>query len=347
MGFSPARPRGRAAKPTVGRRAAPRWKATDRGGRLVSDPATRQDTGSVRPDTPARPAAGARALIQLLRPRQWTKNALLFAALVFSENLFDARMLAIALAAFASFCLISSSVYVVNDLADAERDRIHPTKRFRPIAAGAVSVGTSLALAGLLTALGLAASFWIRPEFGLIVVAYLGLSHFYSFAGKNVVILDTLLIASGFVLRAAAGAVAIDVPASGWFIICTLFAALFIALCKRKAELLSLEGGGSRHRPVLAQYSSTSLTVLIAVSMAAVLMSYSLYVIDARGAAAMKLDALSLTLPFVLYGVFRYYWLVEQSGEGGSPEETLLRDRGIRIAVLGFVGLAVAAYYLP
>ncbi len=311
----------------------------------MTDPATRRQMPAGRPGTPARSVSGPRAVVGLLRPRQWIKNALLLAALVFSENLFDPRMFATALAAFLSFCLISSSVYVVNDLVDSERDRVHPTKRLRAIAAGDVSPRAAATLALLLTAAGLAASFWIRPQFGLIAVTYLALSHFYSFGGKNVVILDTLLIASGFVLRAVAGAAAIDVVASGWFVICTLFAALFIALCKRKAELLSLEGGGSRHRPVLAEYSSTSLTVLISVSMSAVLMSYALYVIDARDGAAVEMRALELTLPFVLYGVFRYYWLVEKGGAGGSPEEILFRDRGIGIALLGFLALAMSAYY--
>ncbi len=313
----------------------------------MTDPAIRDPVRAASRLTAAPPTSAASALAGLLRPRQWSKNGLLFVALVFSENLFEPALALTAFAAFLTFCALSSSVYVVNDWVDAERDRLHPTKRFRPIAAGNVSLRGAAVLAIALTAAGLGASFWINSALGFAALTYIGLSHFYSFVGKNVVILDVLLVASGFVIRAVAGALAIGVATSGWLIVFTLFAALFIALCKRKAELRTLQDAGAAHRPVLAHYSGATLSALISASMSAVLMSYALYVIDHRGGASAAFHPLELTLPFVLYGVFRYYWLVETAGEGGSPELLLLSDRGLRAAVVGFALVAVASFYGP
>jgi 4-hydroxybenzoate polyprenyltransferase len=194
-------------------------------------------------------------VLRLLRPRQWIKNLLLFAALVFARQLFVPRSVALACLAFVAFCLASSSVYVVNDLVDAERDRFHPEKRARPIAAGVVAPRAAALLAALLTAAALAAAFWIGRGFGAAVVVYLGASHFYSLAGKNVVVLDVMLVAAGFVIRAVAGALAIRVPYSDWFVLCTLFLAMFIAFSKRRAELVACGDGAARSRPVLALYT--------------------------------------------------------------------------------------------
>ncbi len=283
-------------------------------------------------------------MLRLLRPKQWTKNLLLFAALLFAEKLLDPASALQALLAFLAFCLASSSVYVVNDLVDVERDRAHPEKRHRPIASGQVSPGAATALALALTAAALALAFWLGRPFGAITVLYLGLSHFYSFVGKNIVLLDTLLVAIGFVVRAVAGALAIDVPFSDWFVLCTLFVALFVSLSKRKAELLA--GGDSvGSRPVLEKYTVGSLTAFTGTSMAAAVISYSLYAQDVVEGAADERRLLILTVPFVIIAVFRYYLLVENAGAGEKPEEILLTDRPLQISMLGFVAVAFAAFY--
>jgi 4-hydroxybenzoate polyprenyltransferase len=281
-----------------------------------------------------------------MRPRQWTKNLLLFAALIFAKELFVAESVTLAVLAFVAFCLASSSVYVVNDLLDAERDRRHPEKRDRPIASGAVSPWNAGVLAGLLTIASLALAFWINPEFGGAVVLYILLSHFYSLMGKNVVILDVLLVAFGFVIRAIAGALAILVPISDWFILCTAFLALFLAVTKRKSELVSLKDDAADARLVLAHYTQTSLNTYIAVTMAATLICYGLYVLDFQRAAGEHSRLLMLTFPVVVFGVFRYHHLAETDGKGDKPEEILLSDRPIQICGLAFSILAVIALYL-
>lgn len=283
-------------------------------------------------------------MLRLLRPKQWTKNLLLFAALLFAEKLLDPSAVLEALLAFVAFCLASSSVYVVNDLVDVERDRAHPEKRHRPLASGQVSQGKALVLTLALTGSSLALAFWLGRPFGTATVVYLCLSHFYSFVGKNIVLLDTLLVALGFVLRAVAGALAIEVPYSDWFVLCTLFVALFIALSKRKAELLA-GGDTSGSRPVLEHYTVGALTAFTGTSMAAAVISYSLYVQDVVGRSGEELRLLIFTVPFVIIAIFRYYLLVENAGAGEKPEEILLTDRPLQISALGFVLVVVAAFY--
>jgi 4-hydroxybenzoate polyprenyltransferase len=283
-------------------------------------------------------------VLRLLRPKQWTKNLLLFAALVFARRLLDPAAVLEACLAFVAFCLASSSVYVANDLVDVERDRAHPEKRHRPIASGEVSRGAALLLALLLTAAALALALVLGSGFTAAVAVYLVLSHFYTFVGKNIVLLDTLLVAIGFVLRAVAGALAIAVPFSDWFVLCTLFVALFIALSKRKAELLA-GGDTSGSRPVLAHYTVEALTAFTGTSMAAAVISYSLYVQDAVERFGHELRVLVFTVPIVIVAIFRYYLLVENAGAGEKPEEILLGDRPLQLAALGFVLVAVAAFY--
>ena len=307
-----------------------------------------------RRDGVSRSASGAeashvgtpRALLRLMRPTQWMKNLLLFAALVFAKKLFAADALALAILGFAGFCLASSSVYIVNDLLDAERDRLHPDKRHRPIAAGVVTPGLAAGLAMVLTTAALALSFWIGPRFGTAVSIYLGLTHFYSAVGKGIVILDVMLIASGFVVRAVAGALAIDVPSSDWFIVCTLFLALFLALSKRKAEMAALDESAARIRPVLESYTKSSLDAFTATSMAAALISYALYVLNLQKQPEADFSLLWLTVPFVLFALFRYHLLVETGGYGEKPEEVALHDRPFQVCVLGFALAAIVALYL-
>jgi 4-hydroxybenzoate polyprenyltransferase len=281
-------------------------------------------------------------VLRLLRPRQWTKNALLFAALVFAEKLFVPEALLHASLAFVCFCLASSSAYVVNDLVDAPRDRQHPEKKSRPIASGEVGRQPALLLAVGLTAAALALAAALGARFLGAVLVYLAFTHFYSFVGKNVAILDVMLVSAGFVIRAVAGALAIPVPWSDWFVLCTLFLALFLALSKRRAELLRAGEAARLARPVLAAYTPGTLAAFTATSMAAALITYALYV----HAVLEKYPWLSLTLPFVMFGLFRYQLLVETRGLGEKPEDVVFEDHPFQVCLAGFAAVALAALYL-
>jgi 4-hydroxybenzoate polyprenyltransferase len=282
-------------------------------------------------------------VLRLVRPRQWTKNLLVFAAPLFAGKLFEAGPAIQACVAFASFCLLASSTYALNDVLDADRDRQHPGKARRPVASGALSPIAALTVSAACACAGLLLAAAVNGAFVGAGLAYLALTLFYSALGKNVPVLDILLIASGFLVRAVAGALAVTVPSSSWFLACTLFAAVFVALCKRKAELSTLAGDATRHRPVLAAYTPAMLQTLIGASMAAVLLSFTLYVFDVRARADVQFHPLELTLPCVLYGLFRYYLLVETRGLGGSPEEVLLADRGIQLAGVLFVVVSLVS----
>jgi 4-hydroxybenzoate polyprenyltransferase len=283
-------------------------------------------------------------VLRLLRPKQWTKNLLLFAAPFFAGRLLQPADAALALLGFVAFCLASSSVYVVNDWVDVERDRLHPEKRQRPIASGRISPTAALVLAVALTlaALGLAA--WLGPGFLGIALLYVVLSHFYSFVGKHIVVFDTLLVAIGFVIRAVAGAIAIDVDFSDWFVLCTLFVALFISVSKRRAELVA-GGDALGSREVLNHYTEASLTAFTVTAMAAAILSYSLYVQDVLEKAGAHRRLLLLTVPLVIAAIFRYFLLVERDGAGEKPEEILLSDRPLQLAMAGFLVVAVLAFY--
>ena len=283
-------------------------------------------------------------MLGLLRPKQWTKNLLVFAAPLFAERLFEPAALAVTCLAFLAFCSASSSCYVVNDLVDVERDRRHPEKRNRAIASGRISRGAAGGVAAALTAVALALSFWIGPDFGAAVLIYIGITHFYSFAGKNIVVLDIVLVASGFVLRAVAGALAIEVPYSDWFVLCTFFVALFIAVSKRTGEHRAA-GVQSETRPVLVAYGEGALRAFTITAMAAAVISYSLWGQDQLAETHDEARLLLLTVPFVIFAIFRYHLLVEHGEAGEKPEETLLTDRGLQLSILGFLLVALAAFY--
>jgi 4-hydroxybenzoate polyprenyltransferase len=282
------------------------------------------------------------ALIRILRPRQWPKNLLVFAAAIFANELFVPASASLAALAFVAFCLASSSVYVINDLMDAEVDRRHPVKRARPIAAGEIGTGTAIWLAAALTvgALGLAAA--INVPFAIAIVVYIALVHFYSIVGKHIVIFDVMLVAAGFVLRTVGGALAIEVPSSDWFVLCTFFAALFLALSKRRAEMISKEGDSAWHRSVIGEYSESTLATYTTTAIAATAITYSLYAID----SAALFPLLPLTVPFVLFAVFRYHHLVETAGLGERPEDVFFRDRTFQVCVLAFLVVSMMAIYL-
>jgi 4-hydroxybenzoate polyprenyltransferase len=284
-------------------------------------------------------------LVVSLRPAQWTKNLIIFAALMFGGRLLDPGAVASATAAFAIFCLLSGTVYLINDVADREADRRHPIKKRRPIASGAIPVPVALGTAAVLGSVALALAFWMRPLFGVLAASYLGLLALYTGPLKHVVIIDVLTIAIGFVLRAAAGAVVIGVPISHWLYVLTILLALFLALSKRRHELVLLADGARGHRKILQEYSPYLLDQMISVVTASTIVGYAFYTVSPETVAKFGTDLLGLTLPFPLYGIFRYLYLVHQKEGGGSPAEMLLTDRPLLVCVaLWALAVAIIIY---
>lgn len=275
-----------------------------------------------------------------MRPGQWLKNAVIFAALVFSQNLGDPGLALNSLLAFALFCLLSSSVYLVNDIADRERDRAHPLKRARPIAAGRLKAGTAGLAAAVLGGGALAGAWLLAPGFGAVAAAYAALMAAYSLFLRRVVIADVFAIAAGFVLRAAAGAEAIGVPISDWLLVCVVMLALFLALAKRRQELAAAGGAEDGSRPVLGQYSERLLDQMMAVAASGAVVCYSLYTLWPETVARLGTPDLKYTVPLVLFGIFRYLFLVYEKREGERPERTLLADPWMLGDILAYGALA-------
>jgi len=293
--------------------------------------------GEVRTD--ARPVAWN--VIRSLRPEQWTKNLIIFGGLLFGQRLFDFRSVVLATAGFAVFCALSGVVYLLNDVADRDADRRHPLKRRRPIASGELATSTALVAAGIIGIAALAVSFALHTEFGFLATAYVALLAFYSGPLKHVVIVDVLTIAIGFVLRAAAGAAVIDVPISNWLLYITILGALFLALSKRRHELVLLADDATSHRPILQEYTPYLLDQMISVVTASTLVAYAFYTVNPETVEKFHTTRLALTLPFLLYGIFRYLYLVHQKEGGGSPAAMLLNDRPLLVCV-ALWALAVA-----
>ena len=285
-------------------------------------------------------------LIISLRPDQWTKNLIVFAALVFAVKLFDPAALALASAAFLIFCALSGSVYLINDVSDREADRRHPLKRLRPIASGALGAGTALGWAVGLSVVALAAAYALRPLFAVAAAAYLALFALYTHTLKHVVILDVMSIAIGFVLRAVAGGLVIGVPVSDWLLVCTILLALFLGLAKRRHEITALADGASGHRRILEEYDPYLLDQMIAIVAAATLVVYIIYCASPDTAERFGTHLLVLTTPFPIYGIFRYLYLVHQKDEGGNPTWLLLNDRPLLADVLLWIVASVAVLYL-
>jgi 4-hydroxybenzoate polyprenyltransferase len=299
-----------------------------------------------RPLAATAPALPVTGLIVSMRPEQWTKNLIVFAALIFGRKLMDPAAVGLSLAAFFVFCALAGAVYLLNDVSDREADRQHPIKSRRPIAAGDVSPAAALITAAVIALIALAAAWWVRPEFALIAAAYLALFAGYSRVLKHVVILDVLTIAIGFVLRAAAGAVVIQVPFSHWLLVCTILGALFLGLCKRRHELTLLATGATGHRRILEEYSPYLLDQMIGVVTASTLMAYIIYCTSPDTIEKFGTDGLVLTTPFPIYGIFRYLYLVHKRGSG-TPTDVLLTDRPI-VVCIALWGLAViAVIYRP
>jgi 4-hydroxybenzoate polyprenyltransferase len=278
-----------------------------------------------------------RAAVVALRPRQWLKNLLVFAGLVFAAKLGDAGRWLEALAAFGAYCAISSAAYLVNDLRDREDDRLHPVKRARPIARGELSPRGAVMLAAGLAAVALVLAGVLGRLSVAFLLAFAALQAAYTLSLKHVVLLDVLVIGSLFVIRAAAGAAAVDVRISPWLLLCTALLALFLALAKRRGELVLVGAQHTPGRPVLEGYSLELVDQLVAIVAASTVIAYSLYTLTARDS-----KALLATVPFVIFGVFRYLLLVHRDEIGEEPEQVLLTDLPIIVAVAGWIVTAAA-----
>jgi 4-hydroxybenzoate polyprenyltransferase len=280
-----------------------------------------------------------------LRPGQWTKNLFVFPALVFAQRLNDPGAVLRAAIAFAVFCVLSGAVYLVNDVFDREQDRRHPLKKDRPVASGHLSVSLALTAAGVLGLAGLGTAFALGLPFFSTAVAYVAMMSSYSAFLKHIVIVDVLTIAGGFTLRAAAGAAAIAVPISHWLLVCTTLLALFIALSKRRHELTLLTVTATDHRPILDDYTPYLLDQMISVVTASTLIAYAFYTISPETTAKFGTDLLSLTIPFPLYGIFRYLYLVHRRDLGGSPADLVINDRPLLVCVALWVLSVILIIY--
>jgi len=289
-----------------------------------------------------------RDLWQLMRPTQWSKNLVVFAALIFAKHLFNRTDVLLVSCGFLAFCLTASAAYVMNDLRDCERDRQHPLKSLRPLPAGRVRRGTAVVFAVTLLTAGLSTALALGLGFGSLVVVYFVLQVAYTFWLKEAVILDVMAIAAGFVIRAAAGGVIIAVPVSPWLIICTFLLALFLGFSKRRHELILLEGRATDHRASLKEYSPYFLDQMIAVVTASTVVAYAIWTVSPEIREKLGTEKLYLTIPFVLFGIFRYLYLVHQREEGGNPTQLLLSDRPLLVDVLlWIITAAVLLYWKP
>jgi 4-hydroxybenzoate polyprenyltransferase len=278
-------------------------------------------------------------LLKSLRPTQWTKNAFIFAALIFDVKLFQLEPLIKTIIGFVLLCAISGAVYLINDLVDIDKDRQHPTKKHRPIPSGQVPFRVAFIIAILIPALALPLSFILNFYFGIIITAYLLLQIAYSFKLKNIVIIDVLTIAAGFVLRVAAGVALVEAERfSPWLYVFTVLLALFLGLGKRREELALLKDQAANARTILNEYNLPFLDEMMAVVTAGTVMTYSFYTFSAPNLPDNHM--MMLTIPFVIYGIFRYLYVIHVQGNGGAPDEVLLTDRPLQISIVLF-GLSV------
>jgi 4-hydroxybenzoate polyprenyltransferase len=292
-----------------------------------------------------------RGLVTELRPRQWTKNLVLFAGLVFSKGATDPSLAMKSLLGFICFCLGSGAIYIINDITDREKDRLHPVKCKRPIASGELSPATAGGWAVALIVFSVALAFYLGTSFLVVFLVFLALNIAYSFKLKQIMALDVLSIAVGFVLRAIAGVEVLvpaqpDIELSPWLLVCTLFLALFLGLGKRRAELAQLEQDAERHRKSLANYSISLLNQMIAMVSAATVISYSIYTISPATVQKFHTQNLVYTIPFVVYGLWRYLYLVFEREGGGNPSEELLTDMPLLVNVVLWVLVAAGVLYL-
>lgn len=290
-------------------------------------------------------------ILKLLRAHQWTKNVLLFAGLIFTNHIFDYVYVSRAFIGFVLFSSISSVIYIINDLLDREIDRQHPRKRHRPLAAGRIKPQTAVIIAAFLFFGAIIGASFLSWKFLLIMSVYFAVMTTYSLALKHIVILDLMIVALGFVMRAVAGIFAIElpgetIPITPWFLSCVLFLSLFIVICKRRHEIVLLSDDARHHRPVLEHYSGAFLDQMVNVATTATIMSYSLYVTLGIDESKPWREKMVLTLPFVVYGIFRYLYLVYKKEEGGAPEILLFQDKSLLVAIIGWFISVVLIMYL-
>ncbi len=284
-------------------------------------------------------------VILSMRPEQWIKNLIVFAALLFSKNLFNLSKGIEAFIGFIIFCLITGCAYMINDLVDLERDRLHLSKSQRPLASGSLNKTTAIKMIAILCSICFPLAFYMNSLFGLIILVYLLLNIGYSIYLKNIVILDVFFISAGFVLRVLGGAVIISVIASNWLILCTILLSLFLGFSKRRHELVLLEDNASAHRKVLSYYNTYFLDQMIAVVTASTLICYALYTMSKDTIENLGTSKLIYTVPFVLYGIFRYLYLVHKKEEGGNPTEVMFTDKPMIINTILWVITSVIFIY--
>ncbi len=284
-------------------------------------------------------------LFRSFRPVQWVKNVFVLAPLVFAEHLLEVDLLLRAGISFLAFCCAASSIYLVNDLRDREEDRKHPLKKNRPIASGALSIPIAIAAAVVLSLLAIGFSLYLGLSFIIYLVVYLAINLLYSSVLKKIVILDVMAVSSGYVLRVMAGAAAIDVEVSKWLLLCSIFLALFLIFSKRRHEIVLLGDSAAEHRAVLGHYNAAFLDQMINVVTASTVVSYALYAVDDHTVERFGSDALVYTLPLVLYGIFRYLYLVYQRNDIQDPTVALLKDPALILNVVLWGAAVLAIVY--
>ncbi len=272
-------------------------------------------------------------LLRLMRPHQWVKNAFVFTGLLFGHAWHDPNLVAQVVIAFIAFCLVSSTIYIINDIVDLEQDRHHPKKNQRPLASGQASITAAIILAAVLGALGFGLALGASKIVVIILVAYALMNVAYSLRLKHVVILDVFIIATGFMLRILAGTLGVGIPPSQWLLLCGMMVTLFLGFTKRRAEIIALTEDKTAHRKVLAHYSPVLLDKMIGITAAGLIMSYSLYTMNPDTVRIHGTPNLIYTVPFVMYGVFRYIYLLHHQSRGGDPSHDLMRDPHLFIVV--------------
>ena len=285
-------------------------------------------------------------IIESMRPLQWFKNGLLFIALIFSGNIFNSLFAGKVTLAFIVFCLISGAVYIINDIADRERDGVHPLKSNRPIASGKLGISEAWISAAVLVSVSLVFAFLLNSPFGFIIAGYFVLFILYTYLLKSIVIVDILTLASGFVIRTVAGGVVIDVEISSWLLLCTMLLALFMVIGKRRHEIMILGENAVPHREVLYEYSNIFMEQMIAIVTASTLMAYCFYTISDETFIRLGTKELKYTIPFVHYGIFRYLYLIYRKDVGGTPVKDIFRDIPTIINLFLWIVAVVIILYL-
>lgn len=285
-------------------------------------------------------------IFKSMRPQQWIKNFFIFAALIFSQNFLNLPLLLKTVVGFVAFCILSSSLYILNDLQDFEEDRHHPLKSRRPIASGRLKRSTAIAAFVILSLFGFLISFILNFYFFVAALIYYLIQVAYSIRLKHVVILDVFIIAAGFLIRVVAGGLVIEVEISRWLLICTALLALFLSMSKRRHELCLLEEKAINHRSILKEYNPYLLDQMIGVVTASIVVAYSLYTVSEETVVKFGTTNLIFTGPFVLYGIFRYLYLVHQRAEGGSPEILIIKDKPLLIDIFLWIVSVILILYV-